>query len=74
MEKIALLSALTLAASDPLMAGGYKLPENSINGTALSAANIANAHGTDASYYNPVLNLTVSWPSNRPRGQKNAAP
>ncbi|MEE9358572.1 OmpP1/FadL family transporter [Candidatus Vondammii sp. HM_W22] len=36
------------------MAGGWKLPENSINGTALSAANVANAHGADASYYNPA--------------------
>ncbi len=54
MKKIALLSALALTVSSPLMAGGYKLPENSINGTALSAANVANAHGADASYYNPA--------------------
>ncbi|MEJ1390894.1 MAG: porin, partial [Candidatus Sedimenticola sp. (ex Thyasira tokunagai)] len=46
--------ALALTVSSPLMAGGYKLPENSINGTALSAANVANAHGADASYYNPA--------------------
>lgn len=35
-------------------AGGYKIPEQSINGTALSAAYVANAHGADASYYNPA--------------------
>ncbi len=54
MKKIALASAIALAVSSPLMAGGWKLPENSINGTALSAANVANAHGADASYYNPA--------------------
>lgn len=37
-----------------LMAGGYKIPENSINSTALSAAYIANAHGADAAYFNPA--------------------
>lgn len=54
MKKNILLTALSLVISNQLMAGGYKLPENSINGTALSAANIANAHGADASYYNPA--------------------
>jgi long-chain fatty acid transport protein len=37
-----------------LLAGGYKIPENSINSTALSAAYVANAHGADAAYYNPA--------------------
>ncbi len=37
-----------------LMAGGYKIPENSINSTALSAAYVANAHGADAAYFNPA--------------------
>lgn len=36
------------------MAGGYAIPESSINATALSAAYIANAHGADAAYYNPA--------------------
>lgn len=54
MKKLALLSAISLAISGQAMAGGWKLPENSINGTALSAANVANAHGADASYYNPA--------------------
>jgi len=31
----------------------YKLPEQSLNGTALSAAYVANANGADAAYYNP---------------------
>jgi long-chain fatty acid transport protein len=54
MKKLVLFSAISLALSGQAMAGGWKLPENSINGTALSAANIANAHGADASYYNPA--------------------
>ncbi len=37
-----------------LLAGGYKIPENSINSTALSAAYVANAHGADAAYFNPA--------------------
>lgn len=37
-----------------VMAAGYKIPENSINATALSAAYVANAKGADAAYYNPA--------------------
>ena len=43
-----------LAASTTLSAGGYKLTTSSLNGTALSSANVANAHGADAAYYNPA--------------------
>jgi long-chain fatty acid transport protein len=46
--------ALSVIASASVMAGGYKIPEVSLNGTALSAAYIANAHGADAAYYNPA--------------------
>lgn len=45
---------LSLLASATLMAGGYKIPESSLNATALSAAYVANAHGADAAYYNPA--------------------
>jgi long-chain fatty acid transport protein len=45
---------LSLLASASLMAGGYSIPESSINATALSAAYVANAHGADAAYYNPA--------------------
>ncbi len=51
MKKIALLS---MATSTLLLAGGYKIPELSINSMALSAAYIANAHGADAAYFNPA--------------------
>ncbi len=51
MKKIALLS---LATSSLMIAGGYKIPELSMNSMALSAAYIANAHGADAAYFNPA--------------------
>jgi len=51
MKKIALMS---LVASSVLMAGGYKIPETSLNGIALSAANIAHNKNADAAYYNPA--------------------
>ena len=51
MKKIALLS---LAATTALMASGYAIPEKSQKAVALSAAYVANAHGADASYYNPA--------------------
>jgi len=51
MKKIALLS---LCASAVLMAGGYKIPESSLNGVALSAANVAHNKSADAAYYNPA--------------------
>ncbi|WP_275096491.1 OmpP1/FadL family transporter [Sedimenticola hydrogenitrophicus] len=54
MKKLALVSAISLAASGQAIAAGYKIPENSINSMALSAAYVANAHGADAAYYNPA--------------------
>ncbi len=50
MKRWIMLSAAATAA----MAGGYKIPENSLNSTALSAAYVANAHGADAAYWNPA--------------------
>ena len=51
---LALSSAVALASFGQAHAAAYKLPESSINGTALSAAYVANAHGADSSYYNPA--------------------
>lgn len=51
MKKIVLSS---LMASSILMAGGYKIPENSLNAVALSAANIAHNKSADTAYYNPA--------------------
>ena len=50
MRSLVLLSVAAAAA----MAGGYAIPENSINSVALSAAYVANAHGADAAYFNPA--------------------
>lgn len=50
MRSLTILSATAVAA----MAAGYKIPETSVNATALSAAYVANAHGADAAYYNPA--------------------
>ncbi|MCF6339258.1 MAG: outer membrane protein transport protein [Sulfurimonas sp.] len=51
MKKILLASVIV---SSVLMAGGYKIPELSLNSTALSSANIAHTTGADAAYYNPA--------------------
>ncbi len=51
LHKTLLLSAV---ASATLFAGGYKIPESSLDAVALSNACIANANGADASYYNPA--------------------
>jgi len=58
MKNIALIS---LVASSVLMAGGYKIPENSTNAVALSAANVAHNHNSaDAAYYNPAKMIFMS--------------
>jgi len=49
MKKLILLSII---ASSLINAAAYKLPEQSIAGTALSAANVANCSGADCAYYN----------------------
>ena len=46
--------ALSIAAATSVYAAAYKIPEQSLNGTALGAAYVANANGADASYYNPA--------------------
>ncbi len=48
------ITALSLIASSVIYAGGYKIPETSLNGTALSAANVAHTTSADAAYYNPA--------------------
>jgi len=51
MKKITTLSLLT---SSILLAGGYKIPEQSLNSMALSAAYLAHTKGADTAYYNPA--------------------
>lgn len=45
---------LLLALGGSLLAGGYKIPETSLNSVALSAANVAHSSNADAAYYNPA--------------------
>ena len=45
---------LLLILSSSLFAGGYKIPETSLNSVALGAATVAHASGADAAYYNPA--------------------
>lgn len=49
--KVATLLSLSAAT---LLASGYRIPEQSLNSTALSAAYVAGANGADASYFNPA--------------------
>ncbi len=51
MKKIIALSVVT---SGLLMAGGYKIPEQSINSMALGAAYVAHTSGADTAYFNPA--------------------
>jgi len=51
MKKI-LISSIT--AISIVSGAAYKLPEQSLNGTALSAANVASCDGADCAYYNPA--------------------
>ncbi len=54
MKNLLKLTTLSLVATTAMYAGGYKIPEVSTNGAALSAANIAHTTGADAAYYNPA--------------------
>ncbi len=51
MKKLLLVSAV---AATSLMASGYKIPEQSLNSTALSGAYVSNTSAADAAYYNPA--------------------
>ena len=46
--------ALSAIASSVVMAGGYKIPEQSLNSMALGAAYVAHTTGADTSYFNPA--------------------
>jgi len=51
MKKILLVSAI---AASTLLASGYKIPEQSLNSTALAGAYVSNATTADAAYFNPA--------------------
>lgn len=46
--------ALSAVVSSVVMAGGYKIPEQSLNSMALGAAYVAHTMGADTAYYNPA--------------------
>ena len=46
--------ALSVIASSVVVAGGYKIPEQSLNSMALSAAYVAHTTGADTNYHNPA--------------------
>ncbi|MDR1614102.1 MAG: OmpP1/FadL family transporter [Campylobacteraceae bacterium] len=48
------MSVISAFLTSSLTASGYKIPEQSLSGLALGAANIAAVNGADASYYNPA--------------------
>ncbi len=52
-QTIRVVTLLSLSAAT-LLASGYRIPEQSLNSVALSAAYVAGANGADASYYNPA--------------------
>ena len=46
--------AFSVAVSTTVMAGGYKIPEQSLNSMALGAAYVAHTTGADTAYFNPA--------------------
>ena len=46
--------ALSAVVSSVVMAGGYKIPEQSLNSMALGAAYVAHTMGADTAYFNPA--------------------
>ena len=61
-KKIALLTLVGVFAAGTAYGNAFRIPEQSINSTALSGAYIANANGPDASYFNPA---NMSWGEDR---------
>jgi len=54
MGKLVKGLALSAVASSIVMAGAYKIPEQSINSMALGAAYVAHTMGADTAYFNPA--------------------
>jgi len=61
MKKIIVLSSIV---GGMLIAGGYKIPEQSLNGMALGAAYVAHTTDADSAYYNPA-NMSFMEPEIR---------
>jgi len=61
-KKIAVVALTGILTAGPAFASGYRIPEQSLNATALSGAYAANTPAADASYYNPA---NMSWLENK---------
>lgn len=53
-KKIAVIAMTGLFLATSAWGSGYRIPEQSVNSTALCAAYVANATSADASYFNPA--------------------
>lgn len=53
-KRITLLALIGVFSAGSALASGWRIPEQSVNSTALSGAYVANAHGADAAYFNPA--------------------
>lgn len=62
MASGACMALLALFLPATLLASGYRIPEQSLNAVATSAARAASADNADASYYNPA---NMGWLDNR---------
>ena len=54
MKILGKIAISAVAAGSLAVAGGYKIPEQSLNSMALGAAYIAHTEGADSNYYNPA--------------------
>ena len=54
MGKLVKGLTLSVIVSSVLMAGGYKIPEQSLNSMALGATYVAHTTGADTNYHNPA--------------------
>jgi len=54
MNKMVKGLSLSIITSSIVVAGGYKIPEQSLNSMALGAAYVAHTSGADTNYYNPA--------------------
>jgi len=61
-KKISLLAVATLLVATTAYCSGYRIPEQSVNSTALSGAYAAHTPGADASYFNPA---NMAWQEDR---------
>jgi long-chain fatty acid transport protein len=60
-KKISVLALATVFMAGSAMASGFRIPEQSVDSTAKSGANVASATRADTAYYNPAK---MSWMDN----------